>query len=237
MGRDRDRGGGEHGHGGGHREGGGHRTDERPGHGHAHDPGATHDAHGNPFHFDEYLAKLDDPARLDWQRPDQVVAALGLRPGDVACDVGVGPGYFALRMARAVGPSGRVHAVDVDRRMLDILERRAREEGLANVRPLLVGGDPLPPEPCDVVLAVNSFHHFHDGVGTLRALAGRLRPGGRIVNVDFHQGDLAVGPSPDRKISREEFLAIAAEAGLRLVGEETFLPYQYLLVLAPAAAR
>ena len=211
-----------HGHGHGH------------GHAHAQGGGPARDRHGNPEDFEAYLAKLDDPERAAWQMPDQVVAGLGLRPGDVACDVGVGPGHFAIRMARAVGPTGRVHAIDVDPRMIALLERRAREAGVGNVRPLLApDGDALLPEPCDVVLVVNTFHHFPDGAATLRSLAARLRPGGRIVNVDFHQGELPVGPPADHKVSREDFLAAADRAGLAVEREETFLPHQYFVVLRP----
>jgi ubiquinone/menaquinone biosynthesis C-methylase UbiE len=195
----------------------------------------SHDHHGNPHDFEGYLAKLDDPERAAWQRPDDVVGALGLRPGDVACDAGAGPGYFALRLARAVAPGGRVHALDVDPRMIAVLEERARAAGLSDVvLPLLAeDGEGLPPEPCDVVLVVNTFHHFRDGPGRLRRLAERLRPGGQLVNVDFHAGPLPVGPPPEHKVSREAFLAVAAASGLSLVREETFLPYQYLLVLQP----
>ena len=95
-------------------------------------------------------------------------------------------------------------------------------------------GEPaLPPEPCDVVLLVNVYHHLPDGPAALRALAGRLRPGGRIVNVDFHAGELPVGPPPEQKVSREAFLAAAAAAGLELADERSFLPYQYLVALRP----
>jgi SAM-dependent methyltransferase len=86
----------------------------------------------------------------------------------------------------------------------------------------------------DVVLVVNTFHHFPDGAGYLRALSGRLRPGGRIVIVDFHAGELPVGPPPDHKVSREQFLAAAAAAGLSVKEEQTFLPYQYFVALQPA---
>jgi ubiquinone/menaquinone biosynthesis C-methylase UbiE len=204
-------------------------------HGHEHEHGGGgRDRHGNPEDFDAYLARLDDPERDAWQKPDEVVRAIGLRTGDVACDVGAGPGHFAIRMARAVGPSGRVHAIDVDPRMIAVLERRAREAGVANVRPLLApDGAGLPPEPVDAVLFVNVFHHFRDGAATLRALASRLRPGGRLVNVDFHGGDLPVGPPPEHRVSRETFLAAAAEAGLVVEREDAFLPYQYLVVLRP----
>jgi ubiquinone/menaquinone biosynthesis C-methylase UbiE len=214
-----------HGHRGGHGAGHGHQ------HGHAHD---GRDRHGNPEDFAAYLAKLEGPDRSEWQKPDEVVAALGLGPGGVAADVGAGPGYFALRMARAVGPAGRVHAIDAEPRMLELIRDRAAAAGVANVHPhLAAGGVPVIPEPVDVILVVNAFHHFPDGPATLRALAARLRPGGRLVNVDFHAGELPVGPPAEMRVSREAFLAVADEAGLWLAEERTFLPYQYFLALAP----
>jgi ubiquinone/menaquinone biosynthesis C-methylase UbiE len=214
---------GHHAHGGGSRHG--HGDGERPG----------RDRHGNPEDLEAYLAKLEGPDRAAWQRPDEVVAALGLREGAVACDAGAGPGYFALRLARAVGPGGRVHAIDVEPRMIDLLRERARAAGIANVHPILASEtEPgLPPEPCDAILVVNTFHHFEDGPATLRALASRLTPGGRLVNVDFHAGELPVGPPPDHKVSRESFLAAAEAAGLEVVDERRFLPYQYFLALRP----
>ncbi len=222
------------GHGGGHDGRHGHHG-HGEGHGH-HRPG--HDHLGNPEDLAAYLARLEGPDRVEWQKPDEVVARLGLRPGDVACDVGVGPGYFALRLARAVGPQGRVHAIDAEPRMIALLGERAREAGLGNVRPLLAtDGAGLPPEPVDVVLVVNTFHHFPDGVGYLRALASRLKPGGRIVNVDFHAGELPVGPPPEHKVSREAFVELARSAGLEVAREESFLPYQYFVVLRPSQPR
>jgi len=207
-------------------------------HGHGHGHGRGRGRHGNPRDFEGYLARLEDPERIAWQKPDEVVAALRLAPGAIACDLGVGPGTFALPMARAVGPSGRIHAIDVEPRMIEVLERRIREAAVSNVVPLLAEGGTvaLPPEPCDVILLVNAFHHLPDPVGTLRRLATRLRPGGRIANVDFHEGELPVGPPPDQKVSREEFLAAAAKAGLEVASEETFLTYQYFVQLRPAGA-
>jgi ubiquinone/menaquinone biosynthesis C-methylase UbiE len=210
------------------------------GHGHAHGSGEggdrPRDKHGNPEDFAHYLSRLDDPERVTWQKPDEVVAALGLRPGDVACDLGAGPGYFALRIARAVGPSGRVHGVDVDARMIELLAKRAADAGLANVRPVLApdGELGLPPEPCAVILAVNSFHHLPDRRGALARLASRLAPGGRLAVVDFHGGELPIGPPPEHRVGRETFLEDAKAAGLAVVREETFLPYQYFFLVAPA---
>jgi SAM-dependent methyltransferase len=91
----------------------------------------------------------------------------------------------------------------------------------------------LPPEPCEAVLLVNVFHHLHDGAAALRRIAARLAPGGVIANVDFHDGELPVGPPPDHRVSKATFLAAVAAAGLEVAREETFLPYQHFTLLRP----
>ncbi|HET9553804.1 MAG TPA: methyltransferase domain-containing protein [Anaeromyxobacteraceae bacterium] len=218
-----------------------HANDHRP-HGHAHGHPREHqhgaepgrDRFGNPEDLAAYLEKLESPERAEWQKPDEVVAALGLAEGSVAADVGAGPGYFTLRLARAVGPAGKVYGVDVEPRMTQLLEERARAAGLANVVPVLAPeGDGLPPERCDLILLVNAFHHFHDGAGYLRRLGGALAPGGRVALVEFHEGDLPVGPPPEHRVTRATIDAAVRAAGLRVVAEHRFLPYQHLLLLAP----
>jgi ubiquinone/menaquinone biosynthesis C-methylase UbiE len=212
------------------------------GHGHHHDHGHSHgpyDKHRNPEDFARYLGKLEDPERAAWQKPDRVVEALELRPGDVACDVGAGTGYLALRMAGVVGPAGAVYAIDVDQRMIEAIGKRMGESGIENVHPLLSDArrGALPPRRCQVILVVNAYHHFPDGAGYLKRLAGRLAPGGRIVIVDFHKRELPVGPPAGHKISRTELAAEARRAGLEVARERRFLPYQYFLELAPIRAR
>ena len=85
-----------------------------------------HHRHGDPM---AYIASLDDPARDEYQKPDEVVKALALREGEVVADIGSGSGYFTLRFARAVGESGRVYAVDVSPDMIRHLNRRLRDAG------------------------------------------------------------------------------------------------------------
>jgi len=200
------------------------------GHGHPHEH--HHDKHRNPEDLDSYIARMEDPERAGWQKPDEVLRALELAPGQVACDIGAGPGYFALRMART---AAHVFAVDVEPRILQALQKRVAKSGLRNVTPVLgLDDDPLVPErACDLITVVDTYHHFPDGPAYLRRLVRSLKPGGRIANLDFHRRDLPVGPPIEHKVARDDFLRAAEAAGLALVAEHTFLPYQYFLVLRP----
>jgi SAM-dependent methyltransferase len=221
------------------------------GQGHDLAPGHDHDAghhahpagghqfpgghHGNPADIEGYIHRLEEPGRADWQKPDEVIQRLGLKPGQVVCDIGAGSGYFALRLGRVLGPKGHVWAVDVEPRMLAVLGERIAVAGARNVTPVLgLPGDPLlPPASCDLVLVVNTYHHFPDGVLYLRRLGEALRPGGRLVNIDFHKRETPFGPPLEHRIAREEFLRQAQTAGLMLVDEPTLLPYQYFVILRP----
>src|SRR5262249_59373610 len=155
--------------------------------------------------------------------------------GQRVAEIGAGSGYMVRRLARRVGPRGRVYAVDAELRMLPILLARLRRAGLSNVTPVLGRDeDPLlPARSCDVVLIVNTYHHFPGGARYLRRLRRLLRPGGRLVDVGFHRRETPVGPPLERRVARETFLRHARQAGLRLSREATVLPYQHCLVLRP----
>ncbi len=135
-------------------------------------------------------ARLDvhteQPTRESWQRADDIVAALDLRPGARVADIGAGDGFFIPRLARAVGPSGRVLAVDVDARMLDRLKELGAREGLSNVE--VVRGDPddphLPADTLDAALIVNAYHEMREHADMLGHIRSALRSGGRLVIVE-----------------------------------------------------
>lgn len=195
--------------------------------------------YGNPADLKAFIRRQMDPGRARWQKPDAVLRALGLRRGQVVADIGAGPGFFTLRLARAVGPRGRVFAVDPESAVLDVLRERLARSRVRNVTPVLARADDpmLPAGRCDLALVVDSYHHIPDGPAYLRRLAGALTRGGRIVNIDFDRRETPVGPPVEHRVARERFLRDAERAGLDLVAEHRFLPYQYFLVLRPRSAR
>jgi len=167
-----------------------------------------------------------------WQKPDEVVAALELRPGDRVADLGAGGGYFTFRLAEAVGPEGRVLAVDVDDGLLAYLAERAREEGRTNVEPVRAAYDDarIPAPGADLVFTCNTYHHLEDRSAYFARLRSSLRPGGRVAIVDFTPGRApfgAHGTDPDT-IVRE-----LGDAGYALVARHDFLETQSFLVFAP----
>jgi ubiquinone/menaquinone biosynthesis C-methylase UbiE len=180
------------------------------------------------------LGLLEAPDRDRWQRPDRIMDALGVADASRVADVGAGSGWFTIRLARRVGPQGVIYAEDVQQEMLNAISRRVRREGLSNVRPVLGRGDDprLPDSSLDVVLMVDAYHEIEDRVAMLANAARALKPQGRIGVVDFRVEGGGPGPDAEDRIDPDQVVADATRAGLRVVGNETFLPYQYFLIFA-----
>jgi ubiquinone/menaquinone biosynthesis C-methylase UbiE len=192
------------------------------------------DMHGVHRDSKAYIAMLEDPSRDAYQKPAEVVAALGLKPGEVVADIGAGSGYFAVRLARAVGERGWVFGVDISPEMILHLNRRLRDAGVPNVRTILSAPDDplLPDASVDVFFICDTWHHIDERTKYLGLMKRMLRPGGRIAIVDFHKRPLPLGPPLEMKIAREDVVKEMEAAGLRLSAEHTFLPHQYFLVFA-----
>ncbi len=134
---------------------------------------------------------VSGPRRDSWQRPDAVLAALDIRPGERIADVGAGGGYFAVRFARATGPTGIVYAVDTDEDMLDSVAEAAARAGLSNVRPIRADPDgPVLPERVDLVFLCNSYHHLPDQPRYFEGLAPQLAPDARVAILEAVPGGL-----------------------------------------------
>lgn len=178
------------------------------------------------------LGLLDAPDRDLWQRPDQIMDAMGIADASVVADIGAGSGWFTIRLARRVGPRGLVYAEDVQKEMMTALQRRVSREGLANVRPVLgLNNDPqLPPNSCDAVLVVDAYHEIEDRVSMLSSIARALKPQGRIGVVDFKLDGTGPGPAAEERVSPDVVVKDAEKAGLRLIRQEPFLQYQYFLI-------
>lgn len=202
-------------------------------------PPASHDAtvHHRFDDVEHWARVFDDPARDAWQKPDEVIRFLRIAKGEAVADLGAGTGYFTVRLAGAVGPAGRVFAVDIEPKLIEHLRRRAREAGLAQVVPVLAEpSDPkLPAAGIDLVLICDTWHHIDDRIRYLGRLAAALGPGGRVAVLDFREGELPVGPPPEHKLSRKAVVEEFAEAGWTLLAEDGDLPYQFLLVFVPPA--
>ena len=187
----------------------------------------------------EALGLLEGPDRDAWQRPDQIMDALGIGEGSVVADLGAGGGWFTVRLARQVGPNGIVYAEDIQPQMIEAIGRRASRAGFQNVRTVLgTPVDPrLPPASIDAVLIVDAYHEIEQPTTLLRNVASSLKPAGVIGIVDFKKDGGGPGPEMDERVDPETIVSDARRVGLELRKREDFLRYQYMLTFGLPAAR
>jgi ubiquinone/menaquinone biosynthesis C-methylase UbiE len=188
--------------------------------------------HPLPETHSNYIHSLEDAKRAEWQKPEEVVAKLGLKPGDKVADLGAGSGYFTMLFAKAVGPQGKVYAIDILPEMLDYIRQRAQDEEVKNIQLVLAQpqNPKLPPASVDVIFICDTLHYISGRPTYYPLLVQALRPGGRLVNVDFYKKPLPLGPSPAMKIDKQVMIEEAKTAGFRVVQDYDFLPYQYFLI-------
>lgn len=192
-----------------------------------HRPGMKHDFSD----VDKHVMSFDSPERMAWQKPDHVIELMAIVPGMRVVDLGAGTGFFEPPLARAVGPGGRVLALDVEPKMVEHLARRASEAGLGQVEARVVDpADPgLAPASVDRILIVNTWHHIDDRGTYAAKLRDALAPGGSIWVVDFEK-DSAKGPPGEHKLRPHEVIAELEAGGLAAVQIEEELPEQYVVV-------
>ncbi len=180
---------------------------------------------------------LEREGREEEQRPAEVIKTMGLKDGDLVADLGCGTGYFARRMARAVAPSGRVYAVDIQPEMLERMKTLLEKEGITNVVPVLgEAADPrLPKSGLDWILLVDVYHELQQPKAMLAKMRESLKPAGRIALVEYRlEGATAAHIRPEHRMSPAQVLAEWEPAGFRLVIRHEFLPTQHFFVFAKA---
>src|SRR6516164_115069 len=181
-----------------------------------------------------WAKEFDDPARDAWQKPDEILDALHLEGTSRVADLGAGTGYFSVRIAKRV-PEGKLFSVDIEPDMLRYLRERAHHEHLNVIVPILASVDGANlPEPVDLVLVVDTYHHIDHRIAYFAKLKASLRPNGRLAIVDF-KADSPDGPPPEHRVSPEKVTAELNAAGYSLVATHQFLPRQYFLVLQSKA--
>lgn len=188
-------------------------------------------AHRSFADVEKWTQVFDDPERDAWQKPREVIAALGLQPGMAVADLGAGTGYFSRHLFEAVGDTGAVFAVDTEPNLVAHLRKRAEKEH-TGVIPVLASFDNprLPAARLDLVLVVDTYHHINDRLTYFRNLQRALTPGGRVAIIDWHKRALPVGPPVEHKLARAQVLEEMNAAGYDLAQEVSILPYQYFVV-------
>jgi ubiquinone/menaquinone biosynthesis C-methylase UbiE len=172
---------------------------------------------------DVWVDRLESEGREAFDFRDEITAAIGLKPGQAVADVGAGTGLYTPLLAAAVGSQGRVYAVDIVPKFIEHIEQKAAERGLTQVTAIL-GTDKstsLPPASVDVVFVCDAYHHFEDFAAMLASIHSALRPGGKLVVVDFDrvEGKSSQFTLEHIRASKEQFTAEIEANGFRFVSE------------------
>jgi ubiquinone/menaquinone biosynthesis C-methylase UbiE len=174
---------------------------------------------------------LERQGREREEAPSKAIAMMDLKPGDVVADIGAGTGYFSFRIARKL-PQGRVLAEDIDEEMIKDLQRTIHNTGITNVEPLLgtIEDPKLPENGVDVVLFVDAYHEFDHPREMMGAIVKALKPGGRVVDLEYRAEDPKVMIKPHHKMTEAQAIKEMAAVGLVHVKTLEDLPQQHFMI-------
>jgi arsenite methyltransferase len=188
---------------------------------------------------DEWIKLLDAPARVEALKLNEIIANLQLKPGDVVADLGAGSGVFSVPLARAVGPTGKVYAVEVDQALVDYIGRKVKDQQITNVQTVLGKfADPtLPASDVDLALMHDVLHHVDDRAGYLKQVARYLKPAGRIAIVEPDAQKGSHRDNPKLQITKDQLRAWMTDAGLAQSGEFPLGEERWYVIYSRKSAR
>ncbi len=182
----------------------------------------------------DFVERWEREGREVYDRREEIAAACGLKPGMRVADVGAGSGLFTRIFARAVGETGKVYAVDIVEDFVRHVEKTSKEAGLANVEGVVCAADDakLPPGSVDLAFICDTYHHFEFPTRTMRSIHRALRPGGRVVMVEFvrEPGRSSEWVMNHVRAGQAVFTREIEESGFRLLEEKKLLKENYVLV-------
>lgn len=183
---------------------------------------------------EEWRKTLEQPARVDNLKIDDIIARLGLKPGQVVADLGAGTGLFSVQMAKAVAPSGKVYAVEIDKGYLPMIDGKAKQGNLSNVTTVLGEfTDPkLPAQDVDMAFMHDVLHHVQDRAAYLKNAARYLKPSGRFAIIDYQANQGPHRERPELIVSLEQVTDWMKSAGLSKVDTVDLFPDKYFLLFS-----
>jgi ubiquinone/menaquinone biosynthesis C-methylase UbiE len=180
---------------------------------------------------------LTRPEREEEEHPDQALDEIGIAKGSTAADIGAGSGAITWRLAKRVGPTGKVYAVDIQPKMIELLRGNMAQRKIANVEPVLstVYDPKLTPASVDLELMIDVYHEFSHPQEMLRHLREALKPGGRMVLLEYRGEDPAVPIRPEHKMTVAMVKAEVEPEGFYLDKTIESLPRQHILIFKATA--
>jgi len=174
---------------------------------------------------------LERPEREREELPREVIKNMELKPTDVVADIGAGSGYFTFRMAPEV-PEGKVLAVDIQKPMLNFIENRKEETGLANIETILgtIEDTKLPEGKVDAVLMVDAYHEFSHPREMMESIVEGLKKGGRVILIEYRGEDPTVPIKPLHKMTQKQAVKEMEAVGLKHKETRDFLPRQHFMI-------
>lgn len=199
----------------------------------AHTDHAEHKGHHHDFNdVDKWVAQFEAPEREAWQKPKEVTAHMDISKGMTVVDLGSGTGYFLPWLQSAVGAQGKVIALDVAPKLVEHINKRAKENGWAHVvaKQIPMDDPQLEPASVDRILTVDTWHHIEGREKYAQKIAAALKPGGKFIVVEVLAKSQRKGPPLSMRLSPAQITSELSKAGLKVSRIEESLPEQYILV-------